>query len=298
MSLADAAARLADEATARASGIAVAVIEGGEQAIHLDAGADPLSERTRFDVGSVAKTLTALLLAEMVVAGEVELEGVAAREITFLQLATHTSGLPPVPDNFMAKAMQVPENPWRDYTTEDLAEAVATVEVTPGGARTYSNYGYLVLGAALEAAGGAPYGELLANRVLEPLGLADTAFGWGGPEHRVPGYVGNCPAPDWTLQVPGPGGVISTINDMVRYLRAQLDPAATPLRDAIELTQQHPLGWASEGPVLWHNGGSGGFGSMIAFDRAQGRAVAILTNREHSPTIDRLALRALHEPPP
>lgn len=296
MSLHEAAVRLADDARERASGIAVAVIDGDDEAIHLDAGADPLTEHTRFDIGSIAKTLTALLLAEMVVAGEIELEGIAAREITFLQLATHTSGLPPIPDNFAAKAKAVPENPWRDYTPEDLAEAVAAVELAPGP-ELYSNFGYAVLGAALEEGGGAPYGELLATRVLGPLGLAGTAYGWGGSEHRIPGYVMNRPAPDWTLQVPGPGGVISTLADMIRYLRAQLDPASSPLAEAIELTHR-PLGWSAYGPALWHNGGSGGFGSMIAFDRAQGRAVAVLTNRAHTPTIDQLAMRELHEPHP
>ena len=292
MSAAATAAALADDARESASGTAVAVVDADDEAIHLDPGADVLTPSTRFDIGSVAKTFTALVLAEMTVAGDVDLEAPAAREMTFLQLATHTSGLPRLPGNLMAKARQSPDDPYRNYTPDDLADAIAAVEVTPGPVE-YSNFGYMALGAALADTAGLSYGELLTARVLTPLGLADTGLGWEDAAERVPGYVGNRPVPDWTLQVPGPGGITSTVSDMARYLRAHLDPTATQLAGALELVQKHPLGWQAQGAVRWHNGGSGGFGAMVAFDRAASRAVAILTNREHSPTIDALALRAL-----
>lgn len=311
MSLQEAAVRLADDARERASGIAVAVIEGDEQAIHLDAGAGPLNTSTRFDTGSVTKTFTALLLAQMVESGELALDTpigdiVDAGDngtITLVQLATHTSGLARIPGNLMAKAMETPEDPYSDYTADDLLEAVGT---DPVGERSvaYSNYGYMLLGHVHTVAGAAPYTELLTARVLAPLELTETAVSFDGVKDRVPGYAGSQPVSDWTEHVYGAGGVVASINDMAAYLRAQLSPSRTDLTAAIELTQRPhgsaevPLAWQREAGALWHNGGTGGFGSMIAFDRAQGRAVAMLTNREHTPTIDRLALRELHETHP
>jgi CubicO group peptidase (beta-lactamase class C family) len=291
VSAANKAVALVDDARERASGVAVAVIDGTDDAVHLDSGAHPLTETTRFDIGSVTKTFTALLLAQMVVAGDVELDAPAAREITFLELVDHTSGLPRVPENLMPKAMRSPEDPWRDYTADDLTEALAAVELTPGP-RVYSNFGYMVLAAALAEAGGSPYRELLATRVLEPLGLTDTGFGWRGAVDRVPGHVDNRPVPDWTLHVPGPGGITSTIGDIARYLRAHLDPGSTRLHAPLDLVQR-PLCWGAEGSVLWHNGGAGGFGAMVAFDRTEDRGAAMLTNCRHTDTMDRLVLRAV-----
>lgn len=91
MNLPAAAAAVADDARERASGAAVVLLRDGDHAFHLDPGVDPLTEHTRFDIGSIAKTVTALVLAQMVTGGEVELDAPAARDMTFLQLATHTA---------------------------------------------------------------------------------------------------------------------------------------------------------------------------------------------------------------
>lgn len=298
MSLEAAAAAVADDARERSSGAAVVVLRDGEQGVHLDAGADPLTAHTRFDIGSIAKTVTALLLAEMVTAAEVELDAPAAREMTFLQLATHTSGLPRLPANLMAKAAETPDDPYRDYTVADLAEAVDAVTVTPGPP-AYSNFGFMVLAEALAAAAGTPFAELVVARVLQPLGLDETAVGWPAGAERVPGYAANRQVPDWTLQVLGLGGLTSTITDLARYLTAQLRPDDTPLAAAIRLTHTGhgphdlPLGWQRDGTALGHNGGTGGFASFCAYDPATDRAVAILTNRAHSLSVDAAGRRAL-----
>ena len=148
MTLGETAAGIADAARERASGQAVLVVVGPDDVIHLDQGADPLTERTRFDVGSITKTFTALLLAQMAVDGDLDLEAPAAGEMTYVQLATHTSGLPRLPANLMPKAMASHDDPYRDYTVEDLEAAIDDVTVTPGDV-LYSNFGYMVLAWAL-----------------------------------------------------------------------------------------------------------------------------------------------------
>lgn len=298
MNLSAAAAAVADDARERASGAAVVVLRDGEHAFHLDPGADPLTEHTRFDIGSIAKTITALVLAQMVTAGEVELDAPAARDMTFLKLATHTAGLPPIPDNLMAKAAETPDDPWGTYTPDDLAAAVDSVDVEPGPP-AYSNFGFMVLAEALASAARTPFAELVVDRVLQPLGLDETAVGWPPGAERVPGLAANRTVPDWTLQVLGLGGLTSSITDLARYLRVQLHPDDSPLAAAIRLTQAGhgphdlPLGWQRDGTALWHNGGTGGFGSFCAFDPTTDRAVAILTNRAHSSAIDDAGRRAL-----
>lgn len=90
---------------------------------------------------------------------------------------------------------------------------MAAVSVTPGPP-AYSNFGFMVLAEALAAAAGAPFAELVVDRVLQPLGLDETAVGWPPGVDRVAGYAANRQVPDWTLQVLGLGGLTSSITDL------------------------------------------------------------------------------------
>lgn len=111
-------------------------------------------------------------------------------------------------------------------------------------------------------------------------------------------------APDWQLDgVAGAGVLRSTAHDLLRYLRAQLEPDSTPLGDAIRLTQvlREPgralsigLGWLASsnrtGPMLWHNGGTGGYRSFAGFRPGVRRAAVVLVNDQKSPDLTGLRL--------
>ncbi|WP_181373222.1 serine hydrolase domain-containing protein [Massilia glaciei] len=141
---------------------------------------------TVYEIGSVSKTFTALLLADAVARGEVKLDdpvgallpGYAiprhqGRAISLLDLATQTSALPRLPLNLMPKRA---DNPYADYAEADLKTFLAGYALprAPGARYEYSNLGYGLLGQALAAQAGKPYAELVRQRIGAPLGMHST----------------------------------------------------------------------------------------------------------------------------
>ncbi|MEN8706782.1 MAG: serine hydrolase domain-containing protein [Nocardioides marinisabuli] len=318
-----------DRAVRRRAGLVVGVRErdGSTRVVgRAREGAVP-DGRSLHEIGSVTKTFTSLLLADGAVRGEWSLDTpvrdllpsgtrVPARdgvEITLAHLATHTSGLPslPVPAVRGSVDMLRGRDPYRDLTPEGLLEALgrARLRRTPGsGTVHYSNLGVGVLGQALAHATGTSYGDLVQQRVCAPLGLVDTATDDRlSDEQRsrlVPGHRRrSAPAAPWPLAgMPGAGGLRSTVDDLLVYLEAQLDPGSTPLGEAVRLTQQPRvtrgqtigLGWLRHDRpdhLWWHNGGTGGYRSFAGFVPAEGVAVVVLSN--HARSVDPLALRRL-----
>jgi CubicO group peptidase (beta-lactamase class C family) len=141
---------------------------------------------TMFELGSITKVFTSLLLADMVDRGEVRLDDPVAmylpkgvvlpsrngKQITLTDLATHSSGLPRDADNL--DLMQV--NPLARYGPSQLYEFLAryTLSRDPGEKFGYSNLAVSLLGHALTLRAGKSYEELLRTRILEPLGMQDT----------------------------------------------------------------------------------------------------------------------------
>ncbi|MFI5529272.1 serine hydrolase domain-containing protein [Kitasatospora sp. NPDC051853] len=231
-------------------GIAVAVIRGGERTVvcrgYADrSGSRPVRADTRFALGSVTKTFTGLLLAEMVARGEVSYEDPIdrylpadalpgypqERPITLLHLATHTSGLPRLPVGLTPAA--VPRwftDPYASFSRPHLLRALPRTPVRgmPGAQYRYSSLGCGLLGLALENAAGLRYEELLAGRVCGPLGLVDTSCA----EDREPtsGYRRGRRVSSFRLPaLPGAAALSSTADDMLRYLQAHLAVDAVPI---------------------------------------------------------------------
>lgn len=269
-------------------------------------GSEQPDERTLFEIGSITKVFTALLLAEMADAGEVALDDPAAQylpdsvdvpggeTITLRHLATHTSGLPRLPSNLQPAD---PANPYADYTVAELYDFLSGYALSrePGAQYEYSNLGVGLLGHALARAAGTSYEALLQERVLGPLGLDDTAIDLAPSqrERLATGHSGSQPVPHWDIPtLAGAGALYSTANDMLRFLAAQIGLADTSLDEAVGRThtvmaEAGPgaaiaLGWHVREPagarIFWHNGGTGGFRSFAAFDSTQRRGVVVLTN--------------------
>ncbi len=258
---------------------------------------------SRFEIASITKTFTSLLLAQAVVAGKTTLDtpladilprtpqAPAGRPIVLQDLATHHSGLPRLP---MDWAPGTPSNPYADYSLDDLDHVLAyqPLDAPPGTQFAYSNLGAATLGRALETLEGVPYGELLRMRILEPLGMNAS---WlpppqGGRDDLVPGHAGDGSLRHrWTFDAFAPtGGVVSTVHDMLRYLHAHLHPTK-PMRLAMKEHVDRPsgaigLGWhvgfgvPGTERVRWHNGQTGGFHSCAALDLETGSAIVVLSN--------------------
>lgn len=294
------------------------------------AGLGETTPDSRYELGSITKTFNGLLLADAVERGEVtldqpletiftELAGTPAGSVTLEELASHRSGLPAM------GAMNYGEVILEDlaghalsaYTRSTLADLVAAARTSqlPGrGEFAYSNLGAALLGHALARATGAEdWAALVQDRLLDPLGMADTRIDLASPApdvlqpHQANGRVNE----PWNGAGYAPAGlgVTTTADDLVRYATAILDGTAPGL-DA--LGERWPtnmgelrvgLAWMDAGGITWHNGGTGGTRTMLAIDREAGAAAIVLTNTEHDVTGAGLVLlgadaAALPGPPP
>jgi CubicO group peptidase (beta-lactamase class C family) len=269
---------------------------------------------TVFQIGSVTKAFTTLLLAEMVARGEVKLEDPAAkylpegvtmpagsRPITLLDLATHRSGLPSMPTNYDLHARP---DPYEAYTVEELHAFLSgyTLPREPGAEAAYSNLGVALLGRLLARRAGMEYEALLTERVLEPLGMSDTSIALRADQERrlAPGHDRYLhPVRTWEMKsLPASGSLRSTANDMLEFIAAYLDEdEAGRLAAAIELQLRdhlpdvegrQPLGWGVRADgVVQHAGGKQGYRSAVVFDPARGLGAVVLANaRTYDQPID------------
>ena len=268
---------------------------------------------TIYEFGSASKVLTGLLLADAVVQGRVRLDqpagellpagvkmpGHGKRTITLKDLSTHMSGLPRLPENLKPTNLS---NPYAGYTVDDLYSFLNGYKLTrsPGEKSEYSNVGQGLLGHLLALQANSTYEQLLIDRIATPLLMSSTRVKL---DERLraklaPGHTGDGePAASWDLPVlAGAGAIRSTVNDLLRYADANLSPRKDKLGEAIELAwtiHQQPLptgepamglGWqVMPDGTRWHNGGTGGYHSMILINRETRTGVVLLTNSAADP---------------
>jgi CubicO group peptidase (beta-lactamase class C family) len=303
----DLAEALKDGALAPSTGggVAIAVLQHGTRRIFTYG---PIKEDSIFEIGSVTKTFTGLILAQMVVQHKVKLDdpvrellppGTVAKpdgaEITLLDLATQHSGLPRMPDNFNPADLQ---DPYADYRPANLYEYLAKHGVSkPADAKfNYSNLGVGLLGQALANRAATTYPDLLKTLVAEPLKLNDTVVKLSPEQEKrfAQGHgPGHQPAHPWTLDaLAGAGAVRSTAGDMLTYLEAQLHPDRTAgtlpaalamchdLRSDMSPNMKIGLAWLFETDTgnFWHNGATGAYSSYALFNPKEDFAVIVLFN--------------------
>lgn len=311
----------------RIAGVVVGLTENGRQRIIAAGrrgvpGSPAPDARTVFEIGSATKVFTGIVLGDMVERGEVALEDPVAkylppgtkvpsrggREITLLDLATHTSGLPRLPSNLRPADGA---NPYADYTPALLYEFLAahTLGRDPGASYEYSNLGMGFLGHALWRRAGRDLESLYQERILRPLGLRDTRIRLT-PELEARLAQGHdaslAPAGKWDMPtLAGAGALSSTAADMLRFLEANLNGAPGTLGRAMAAAReprrpaggpmQIGLGWhilqTGTRRIVWHNGGTGGYHSFVGFDPDGRRGVVILINTAAS--LDELGFHLL-----
>ncbi|MEM1173547.1 MAG: serine hydrolase [Pseudomonadota bacterium] len=288
-------------------GDSVSYYSGG--AISPD-GAAP-NENTQYQIGSITKVFTNMLLAEMVADGKLgydtALGDLMGEDFTFAnadlgkvtmeQLATHTSGLARMPSNF---APTDPQDPYKDYTAEQLNAEIAQarnkqVLVAEYG---YSNLGMGLLGYRLGQLEGSSYTEEVIAQVVAPLGLEETGF--ERSDNLADGYRSGSVVPAWLLPEPiaAAGALWGSTSDFVRLAQVMLGQAESPLKHDIEavrdsiaqagpdfdVTRVWHMTWADDQPIYWHNGGTGGYLTFFGFRPDTNQAVAILVAGGDGPT--------------
>jgi CubicO group peptidase (beta-lactamase class C family) len=288
----------------------------------LPDGASPASD-TLYEIGSITKTFTGTLLADMVLNKEVRLESTIgelvpeknysahARRITLLALATHSSGLPRLPDNMAAAAAKDPMNPYAYYSTDDLDAYLRTYTAASAKPQPlYSNLGVGLLGNVLAAKAGKRYEQLITERVLAPLGMRETSITLTAAQKArlAPGHAGGRIVPNWDIPAfAGAGALRSTAADMAKYLSAVLDPPDSRIGRAIRIAREPRadfangmrigLAWITRKSdagkdLTWHNGGTGGYRTFIGVIPDAKVGLVVLTNATSNP--DPLAVQTLN----
>jgi CubicO group peptidase (beta-lactamase class C family) len=301
-------------APATSAGVTIGVIRGGVRRVFAFGTAKPDSI---FEIGSITKTFTGLILAQMIAQGKVTLDepvrellpaGTVAKptgaEISLLDLVTQHSGLPRMPDNFHPADNN---NPYVDYHAADLYQFVAKYGVQKPADATflYSNLGVGLLGQALANRAGMSYANLLKQQVIAPLGLQDTVVSLSPAQQArfIQGYTAaHQPAHSWEIDaLAGAGAIRSSAADMLIYLNANLHPDQLPATTAgksagrtlaASIVQSHELRADSEAGMriafawmfvpasaaYWHNGGTGGYSSYAFFSPQHDYAAIVLMN--------------------
>jgi len=279
----------------------------------------PLDKDTIFEIGSVTKIFTSLVLADMVIRKEVALDDPAAKylpetvrmperngkSITLLDLATHSSGLPPLPGNL---------KPGAPFSVEDLYQFLSGFALPrdPGSEYEYSNLGAGLLGHLLACRAGTGYESLIRSRIARPLNMPDTGITLSSSmnQRMATGHTGMLtPVANSDLPAPlaGAGALRSSANDMLTFLEAFLGYRDSPLAPAIKamLDVRRPAGQATIGlgwlimpvhgrAVVGHNGATGGFRSFVAYDPKERIGVVLLSNASTATGIDDIGFHLLN----
>ncbi len=306
------------------AGMTIGVLRNGETTIVgygrlEDSDARQPDGDTVYEIGSISKVFTGVLLGDAVSRGRVRLDQPlqellppqvvmpkqGKRIITLQDLATHVSGLPTLPDNFQPADNA---NPYADYSADRLYAFLGRYKPdrAPGIKYEYSNLAGGLLGHVLSVDADKTYEQLLKERVLAPLEMSDTTVALSAAHrsrlaepHLSDGALTN----NWNFEaLAGAGAIRSTTKDMLRFVQANLEPDSDETGSAIKLAwkvHQEPLetggvalglGWhiAQDIETRWHNGQTGGYHSMMLVNRDIKTGVVVLANTA-SMEVDRLA---------
>ena len=266
------------------------------------------NEHTLFEIGSLSKTFTAVLLAKTVADGKAKLDdpvnkylpdsipllGYDGIPVTLKTLSNHSSGLPRMPSNFQSKDLN---NPYKDYHIDDLFSFYKHFMALrkAGEKYEYSNLAVGTLGVILERIYDKTYEKLFTEYICQPLGMNETReFLQKSDSLRfAKGYTEDGTyASQWDFDALAAAGAIrSTTSDLLRYAKANLGDAPPSLYKAIQLTHSITfsegqtkvgLGWhiikPGNDPLIFHNGQTGGFHSYLAINPSKKFAVVILSN--------------------
>ncbi|MGA7620205.1 serine hydrolase domain-containing protein [Candidatus Binatus sp.] len=298
-------------------GVAIGVIDHGNRRVFNYGAA---RRDSIFEIGSVTKTFTGLALAQLAEQGKVRLDepvrpllfadiaaGPAGTEITLLDLATHRSGLPSVPDNLDPKD---PSNPFADYDHTALHEfLVSHGTARPADAKyLYSSFGIGLLGYALAQRAGVPYAQLVETEITGPLHMNDTVFALS-PEQKqrlMQGHGAGLDPVNAGLRegglFAGAIGAKSMVDDLLTYLDANLHPeryaagaapgspgATIPAAFALDHQIRGTVKQNTEVALVWlfnlqsgrfeHGGTTPGYTAHVEFAPEQDRGIVVLYNR-------------------
>jgi CubicO group peptidase (beta-lactamase class C family) len=306
--LALAVRQLCDWKVRRLAACAIDMIGGQSPATSSTAfvKADP---GTRFELGSVTKVLTGMLLADAIDRGEVslattvknihpELTGTEVADVTLLELCTHTSGLPRLPlgPATFARGLLFALfgiNPYGNTTPETVLSAAGAQRLRQRGRRSYSNLGAALLGQLLAERAGVDYDVVLADRILVPLAMTSALVADQADRAPRGRSILGVPRAAWPMGGYAPaGGVVATVVDLERLLTGLLDgraPGCESIEPLSGVATDRParrtgMFWIRDpaphdgGALAWHNGATGGYSSFVVLHLESRWAVGVVAD--------------------
>lgn len=259
-------------------------------------------EHTNVEIASVTKTFNAELLEQAIERQEVTESTTVAEllgdrypvvhssdfsSITLEELANHTSGLPRVGKRPLRNTLAalLGRNPDVGITVDDVFITALRSPLRPRGHKAYSNLGHDVLGNLLALAADTDYPQLVTDRILEPLGMAESYVATpGSVPDTAPRGVSRLglPVQPWESDGPAPsGGIRSTAHDMALYASYLLQ------KRLARFTWER----IKDTDLYWHNGGTFGFSTMLLIDKVNHRASFVANDSQAD--IERVAFELL-----
>lgn len=278
----------------------------------------PNTPDTKFRLGSITKQFTAALILQLVDEGKVKLDGKLSDylpayrkdigdKVTVHQLLNHTSGIPSY-TGLPGFGANVSRNP---YNVDDFVKQYASndLEFEPGSKFSYNNSGYFLLGAIIEKVTGKSYGQVLKEKILDPLGMKNTGYDLHAPiiEKRATGYQraanGYRHAPYLDMSIPyAAGSMYSTVEDLYLWDQAlYTDRVVSAQSKALmykPALSDYAYGWVinkaefgNGTPAverIMHGGGINGFNTLIIRFPQQKHLIVLLDNTSQGESLDRL----------
>jgi CubicO group peptidase (beta-lactamase class C family) len=294
-------------------GLSIGILKGGVTHIYnygeTAAGNGIMPDANSiFEIGSITKTFTSTLLAYYVNEGKIKLtdpitkylpDSVAANKelqnVTLLSLSNHTSGLPRLPDNFEYHSSD-PLDPYKDYTKQYLFSYLKSCKLItkPGETYAYSNLAVGLLGTILEEVSGKSFAEMVQEIICDPSNMQSTRQHLNPVQKqrfvKVYNEEGKETSP-WNFSALAPCGALrSTVNDLLIYVKANMTKDNTKLSKAFDLTHQITFDKGVKLGLAWHiivvngveyyfhNGGTYGCNSFLAFNTEKNMAIVVLSN--------------------
>lgn len=311
--------------------IVVGIIDAGgvqyySYGVRSLSGKEPADEHSVFEIGSITKTFTGIILADMVLKGKVKLDdplqqylpdGVKApmrngESIKLVHLSNHTSSLPRMPNNFSPAN---PANPFADYSEKQLYDFLQgyTLPRDIGSQYEYSNYAAGLLGHVLASKNSTTYEALMVDVIAKPLGQLDTRITLTAnmKNHLALGHHQGVQVENWDIPtLAGAGAIRSTAVDLLQYVGANMGKVKSKLYPAMQLSHKNSraagatpivgLGWHTtvypDAEIIWHNGGTGGYRTFAGFTSTGDKGVVVLTNSTAS--IDDIGIHLLNPKAP
>ncbi len=279
------------------------------------------TNKTIYEIGSVSKTFTGILLAQAVIDKKMNLNdpvkkylganyknlNYKSKELELIHLANHSSRIHRLPFDLMKQPDYNPLNPYANYNKDLVMKYISnmTIDTFPGFKSEYSNLGMGLLGILIESVYAKSYEDLIIEKITCPMGMADTRLTLNDDQkvRFAIGYdIEGKETPYWTLgALPGAGGIRSNTYDMMKYTIANLieeNPAFKLSHSSTFNDGNNNIGLAWHlfttkrgNELIWHNGRTAGFGSFCGFIKSKDIGIVVLGNSGNP--VDQVALGLL-----